>query len=153
MKDEILKLLIQYKIKYRVYPEYIKVNCLYHDERTPSLFIYIETNSFYCYGCNKSGSISDIISKITGKTVQEVKTKYNIKLEIKPIEDQDFANQINYYLSTKIYDIFVKKGPTKELIDYMVKLDDSLSSNEITMKESAMFIKKMEKMLYNISGE
>lgn len=154
MKEEILKILTDNHIKYKVHNDYLKINCLYHDERTPSLFLYLATSSFYCFGCNKFGTMADLISKITGMLPSEAKNKYNLKSEVdRPIADQNVSKQINLYLSRKIHDVFTKMGPTKELVSYITKLDDLLQTKEISMKESKIFIKKMEQMLYNISGK
>ena len=30
-------------------------NCIFHDDSTPSLVLYPENNSFYCFGCNEWG--------------------------------------------------------------------------------------------------
>jgi hypothetical protein len=35
-------------------------------ERTPSMFISKNTNSFYCFGCSRGGSIIDFVSLIDG---------------------------------------------------------------------------------------
>ena len=31
--------------------------CPFHDDRTPSFYIYPETNSFYCFSCLKGGDL------------------------------------------------------------------------------------------------
>lgn len=31
--------------------------CPFHDDDTPSLVFYEETNSFYCFGCTKGGDV------------------------------------------------------------------------------------------------
>jgi hypothetical protein len=31
--------------------------CPFHDERTPSFTIYVDSNSYYCYGCNAGGDV------------------------------------------------------------------------------------------------
>lgn len=33
----------------------LKALCCFHNEKTPSLTLYPETNSFHCYGCGKTG--------------------------------------------------------------------------------------------------
>jgi len=33
------------------------IRCPFHDNKTPSLVVYAETNSFYCYGCSCGGNL------------------------------------------------------------------------------------------------
>jgi len=35
--------------------------CPFHEEKYPSFFIYPNTNSFYCFGCNKGGGVIDFV--------------------------------------------------------------------------------------------
>lgn len=35
--------------------------CPFHNEKTPSFHIYPENNSFYCFGCNKGGSVYQFV--------------------------------------------------------------------------------------------
>ncbi len=39
--------------------------CPFHDERTPSLFIFPD-NHFYCYGCGEHGDAIDFVMKLKG---------------------------------------------------------------------------------------
>ena len=40
-----------------------KIKCPFHNEKTPSMVIYPNTNSFYCYGCGTGGSVIDFVSR------------------------------------------------------------------------------------------
>lgn len=40
------------------------VNCIFHTDNNASLALYEETESYYCWGCGKTGKLSDIEHKI-----------------------------------------------------------------------------------------
>lgn len=61
-KVPIIEVIKSYNI--RVEQEYnhrAKCKCPFHNERTASLVIYTNTNSFYCFGCNTGGSNIDFV--------------------------------------------------------------------------------------------
>jgi DNA primase catalytic core len=37
--------------------EHRKVLCPFHTENTPSLYLYLQTNTYYCFGCGKHGDV------------------------------------------------------------------------------------------------
>lgn len=41
-----------------------KCNCPFHAEKTPSCFIYPDTQSFYCFGCGAGGDVITFIKRI-----------------------------------------------------------------------------------------
>jgi len=45
--------------------------CPLHDDRSPSLHVYLNTNSFNCFGCNKGGDIISFYRYLTGCTFRE----------------------------------------------------------------------------------
>lgn len=73
-----------------------KCCCPIHGEKTPSLVLYPETNSWYCFGCNQGGdyiefirqlkhfeSRSDAYQDITGKKLKSKDILTSIEKEIK----------------------------------------------------------------------
>lgn len=53
----------------------LKCKCIFHNEKSPSLVIYPETNSYYCFGCGEGGSIIDLVMKTQGMTVSQAVKK------------------------------------------------------------------------------
>lgn len=45
--------------------------CPYHDERTPSFYLYPETNNFHCFGCGKHGDVIHLAEQLSGLTFKE----------------------------------------------------------------------------------
>ena len=39
----------------RRYGQIIRAKCPFHEERTPSFYVYLATNQYHCYGCQKHG--------------------------------------------------------------------------------------------------
>jgi hypothetical protein len=58
----------------KMYPisQVIKANragfalCPFHGERTPSLKLYEETNTFHCFGCSESGDVVKLYMQVNG---------------------------------------------------------------------------------------
>jgi len=45
--------------------------CPLHNDKSPSFFIYPESNSFYCYGCNKGGNVINLVRFLHNYTFPE----------------------------------------------------------------------------------
>ena len=45
--------------------------CPFHSEKTPSFTVYKQTNSFYCFGCQKGGNVINFLQDMNGLTFQE----------------------------------------------------------------------------------
>ena len=45
--------------------------CPFHDERTPSFYLYPESNTFHCFGCGKHGDVINLTQQLSGLTFKE----------------------------------------------------------------------------------
>ena len=45
--------------------------CPFHEDRDPSLVIYPQTASYFCFGCDAGGDVIDFVSRIRGSTFSE----------------------------------------------------------------------------------
>ena len=43
-----------------------KAKCLFHDDKNPSMHIYKDTNTFFCFTCSAAGTVIDIVMKLWG---------------------------------------------------------------------------------------
>lgn len=98
--------------------------CVFHqNDNTPSLTIYPETNSFYCFSCHKSGDALTLISFMENISILEAKKllgtdflKYN--LTMKPKKQINFFNALLKDSSNIIYN-YLKAYPEK--LDHTMK--------------------------------
>ena len=35
--------------------QYIKIRCVFHEEKTPSMVLILKRNRFHCFGCGEDG--------------------------------------------------------------------------------------------------
>ena len=60
--------------------KYQKCNCPFHEEDTPSLAFYPHTNSYYCFGCGKTGTQITLYMEVRKldfkQALQEMSAKY-----------------------------------------------------------------------------
>jgi hypothetical protein len=47
------------------------VKCPIHEDKTPSLKMYLDTNSFFCFGCRKGGSPVNLVMLVENLTFKE----------------------------------------------------------------------------------
>jgi len=52
----------------------VKGLCPFHQEKTPSFFVYPETQSFYCFGCREGGDAIRFLQSVEGWTFREALT-------------------------------------------------------------------------------
>lgn len=57
-----------------------KVCCPFHQEKTPSLNVNMEIQCFYCFGCQKGGSVLDYIALRDSRSVSDVMAELSAKL-------------------------------------------------------------------------
>lgn len=48
-----------------------KAPCIWHEERTPSMHLYPETNRVFCYGCNKRADVIDVVMKLENLSMKD----------------------------------------------------------------------------------
>ena len=58
---------VQLKHKGRLYSGL----CPFHNEKTPSFYVYPETQSFYCFGCGAGGDVITFVKKISSLSYPE----------------------------------------------------------------------------------
>lgn len=46
--------------------------CPFHEEKSPSFFIFTDTNHYHCFGCQAHGDVINYSQKINGETFKEV---------------------------------------------------------------------------------
>ena len=56
----------------------LKINCIFHDERTPSLAIY--QDGFHCFGCGEHGDVITWVMKVGDMSFDEAVKYINKRL-------------------------------------------------------------------------
>ncbi|EGV08677.1 CHC2 zinc finger domain protein [Parvimonas sp. oral taxon 393 str. F0440] len=71
---------------------YYMGNCPFHSEKTPSFFLYPETNTFHCFGCGKHGDSISFVMELESldyvSALKKLAEKFGIELE--------YENSFNY---------------------------------------------------------
>lgn len=72
--EAVLDVLDREGIEYKKDSNRAKIVCPWHDEKTPSCVIY-DSNSVFCFGCQKHAWHDELVAKLCNCTVIEAKKK------------------------------------------------------------------------------
>ncbi len=98
--------------------------CPFHKEKTPSFFVYPDTGTYFCFGCQARGDVFNWVMQTEGLDFKEALEK--------------LAKRYNVTLNTKT---FVKKDETSKLsavLDESLKFFVEQLSTNLEAKEYAM---------------
>lgn len=102
--------------------------CPFHREKTPSFNVFNDTQTYYCFGCHKHGSIIDYVMEREGmdfKTaISSLAERFNISLKLSPEEESHRKNFRQAYRVTEVLGKFFedefnklpKTHPAKKMI-------------------------------------
>ena len=67
--------------------------CPFHEEKSPSLTAYPDTNSFYCFGCGAGGSVIDFIARLHNldplQAAQKLDDDFNLDLFVQEVSQEE----------------------------------------------------------------
>jgi hypothetical protein len=166
---------------YDLYPVNFDVKpvvcCPLHDEDTPSCRYYPDTNSFYCFGCQKGGDVIWLhryfVEKINGELPSSevaVSFLYDFFIKNKEVksylpdtvvkeqrlnEDKDIVklNVYRYNLEQNIsFDNSVSLEAKKVIWEELDNIDILLSENKIVASEAEKYLKNKVKEVLTINN-
>lgn len=82
----------------------VAVICPFHEEDTPSCNVWLEQERFYCFGCDKSGDLADLVAKfehvnklgallLISRIMKDLEAAYSGELGAKIILAQQYADK------------------------------------------------------------
>ena len=77
---KIVELLDTYELSYKqVSPTRLKMCCPFHEESTGSFMVYLENNSFHCFGCARNGNAITFLMYYQKKSFSEIMEMFKDK--------------------------------------------------------------------------
>lgn len=123
--------------------------CIFHEEKTPSLAFYETTNQFYCFGCGVHGNIYTWIQKTENKTFAEAVEKVALLTGTKT-EEYIEPESINFFKElNKIQKPVKEKEVSRQILDMQTDYLD-IYSDEIPQEWIDEGITEESMKKYNI---
>ena len=122
--------------------------CPFHKDTSPSLCLYPETKSFFCFACNTGGGIEKLIAKIENISIKEAFKKlygnnYEFNSLSNEIEELEIDNK--YMLDRLALKIKSKARQDKEFVKQVPDLISNILFSEMTLLKFNDLINKLNR--------
>lgn len=122
--------------------------CPFHPDKSPSLCLYPETNSFYCFSCNTGGPIEKFVAKVENISSREaIKRIYGENYEFNKLRnDIDTVELDKKYMLDRLA-VKIKNRAYKhpEFVEHIPSLVSKILYQDIDLLKFNSIIKGLDK--------
>jgi DNA primase len=146
MKKTIVEVVESYGVKlWSIGDGILRGSCPMHKNvNTPSFTVYINTDSYFCFGEGIGGDTANFLSKMEGISYAEAKKLVDGEVSLKEdinqmldsvaaIEEENYADQLNFSVSKYCRDLMLSGTvPVDNILKFLQKVDNEVLTKGVT---------------------
>lgn len=155
MSSKILDILRKYQVPLEQVGTRYKANCPLpkHLDNNPSFVVYPETESFYCFSCNRGGGALSFIMYMEGISRDEAQRKLEVddpltqidKMFQPPeVQETDFNSPANFAISSLLRSKLQQGADWSTLGLFLQRLDRRLATEKLTESQAKELISEAQ---------
>lgn len=146
MKKTIVEVVESYGVKlWAIGDGILRGSCPMHKNvNTPSFTVYVNTDSYFCFGEGIGGDTANFLSKMENISYAEAKKLVDGEVSLKEdvcqmldsvaaIEEEDFADQLNFSISKYCRDLMLSGTvQVDNILKFLQKVDNEVLTKPVT---------------------
>jgi DNA primase len=152
----IVDLLKKYNLLLQEMGSRYRICCPFHDDSNPSLVVYPETNSWYCFTCGFGGSPVKFMMYFEKLSYDDACNKLgmnNFDIDVEEIMKQqpkvekDLNEELNFMVSSKVQD-FLQKDPKNwgKIVSFLKQFDKRLVIEKLNEEQAKKILDETQKL-------
>jgi len=116
---------------------------MHKNVNTPSFTVYVNTDSYFCFGEGIGGDTANFLSKMEGISYAEAKKLVDGEISLKEdvfqmldsagvIEEENYAEKLNFSVSKYCRDLMLKGAPVDNILNFLQRLDNEVLTKPVT---------------------